>query len=132
MIALVEYFGKWMHHPDATEKRIKDAEVFLTKVNNLIRYYGQSIPLNEKTGTEISGVEYGGFRPMSCPQGAPGSSHKQGRGVDIYDPMEELDDFLTDPILRQFDLYREHPEKTAGWCHLTDRAPPSGRRTFWP
>lgn len=111
---------------------MKDAEIFLAKVNNLLRYYGQSIPTNEETGTEISGVEYGGFRPMCCTQGAPGSSHKQGRGVDIYDPMEELDTFLTDPILRQFGLYREHPDKTLGWCHVTDRAPPSGRRTFWP
>jgi hypothetical protein len=52
--------------------------------------------------------------------------------VDIYDPQNKLDDYLTDEILTKFDLYREAPESTLGWCHLGTRMPGSGHRTFKP
>jgi hypothetical protein len=57
---------------------------------------------------------------------------KQGRAVDVYDPDGHLDAWITDDILEDFGLYREHPDSTSTWCHLTDRAPGSGHRTFWP
>jgi len=57
---------------------------------------------------------------------------KNGRGVDIYDPENALDNWLTDAILERHGLFRESPLHTPRWCHLTDRAPKSGKRTFLP
>lgn len=140
MITLADYFGPWLGHLGATNDRVNNAELFLEKVNRLLSAYGRGVPINPVTKTGIAGKEFGGFRPQSCKQGAPRSSHKDGRGVDIYDPREELDGWLTDDILEAYSLYREHPDATSkgyrgasdSWCHLTDRPPPSGKRTFWP
>ena len=43
-----------------------------------------------------------------------------------------LDNWITDAILERHGLYREAPLATQRWCHLTDRAPGSGRRSFSP
>jgi hypothetical protein len=93
---------------------------------------GRELPINPKTNSCISGETNGGFRLPDCPIGAADSSHKQGQGVDIYDPLNDLDAWITDDILTDFDLYREHPVSTEFWCHLTYRAPHSGHRTFFP
>lgn len=135
MITSSQYFGEWLNHPDATEERKEDAHKFLEKVNSLLQtaeMSGVIPPVNPNTGSQIAGSRYGGFRPQSCPQGARLSSHKVGRGIDIYDPQNKLDEWLSDDILEAYGLYREHPDDTYGWCHLTDRAPGSGRRTFQP
>jgi len=52
--------------------------------------------------------------------------------VDVYDPFGDLDFWLNDAILERFELYREAPEKTSGWCHLQSVPPGSGKRTFYP
>jgi len=52
--------------------------------------------------------------------------------VDVADGNGKLDETITDALLEAHGLYREHPEATPGWCHLTTRAPKSGRRTFYP
>ncbi len=132
MITLSQYFGHWGNHRDATPERVANAETLLEKVNRLLAAYRDELPVNPVTQSNVSGAKFGGFRPMDCTQGAATSSHKDGRGVDVFDPKGELDAWLTDGILEAYGLYREHPEKTDGWCHLTDRAPPSKRRTFWP
>lgn len=135
MITVAQYFGEFLDHPDALEVRKEAAATLLERVNALLFAYEASdrkVPINPHTGTQVSGVEFGGFRPQSCPQGAPHSSHKEGGGVDVYDPQNRLDDWLNDDILAAFDLYREHPDSTQGWCHLTTRRPPSGHRTFLP
>jgi hypothetical protein len=88
--------------------------------------------LNPKTESLVSGDTLGGFRPQNATQGAPHSSHKEARAVDVYDPGGKLDAWLNDAKLEHYGLYREHPDATQGWCHLTDRAPGSGRRTFMP
>lgn len=132
MISLSDYFGPWLGHPDATPDRVDNAEFLLEHVNRLLSAYGKPLPINPNTKTNISGATFGGFRPQSCPQGAPGSSHKDGEGVDVYDPDNALDDWLTDGILAAYGLYREAPDATPGWCHLTRRAPKSGKRTFRP
>lgn len=132
---MVDYFGPWAGHKDATDEVKANAETFLEKVNNLLYdAFAHMIDLEENpaTGTLVSGKTYGGFRPQDCPQGAPNSSHKIGRGIDIYDPENTLDNWITDAILEKHGLYREAPLATRGWCHLTDRAPGSGRRTFQP
>lgn len=133
MITQDDYFGKWLFHQDATESRKVNAGFLLNKVNAmLLMDYPYEVPINHTTGTPISGTQYGGFRPQECPQGAPTSSHKDGRGVDIYDPADALDGWLDDAMLEKYGLYREHPDDTPHWCHLTDRAPGSGKRTFRP
>lgn len=135
MILISDYFGKWADHPDATPHVKENASMLVQAVNMLLEdayEFGLDLPINPKTGTHISGTQYGGFRPQDCPEGAPSSSHKVGRGVDIYDPLNELDNWITDTILERRGLYRESPMVTRGWVHLTDRAPGSGRRTFLP
>ena len=134
-ITYEQYFGKWLGHKDVTSVREDNARKFLPMVNSLLldaQANGVKLYFNLATGSGVSGSQYGGFRPQSCPQGAPNSSHKEARGIDIYDPENLLDEWLTDGILGAHGLYREHPDDTDTWCHVTDRAPRSGKRTFKP
>lgn len=118
--------------------------------------------IDPDTGTEISGKKGGtgggGFR-ADAEEGSDRSSHKilyrqdkdgnwvpdpeatAGAGVDDFDPDNALDDWIStfdteggarNEVLERHQLYREHPDDTPGWCHLTTRAPRSGRRTFKP
>jgi len=131
MITKEQYFGKFTH----TDEKKKSALIMLDRVNRLLHFMqskGVKTEINPATGCEISGQTYGGFRPQDCPQGAPLSSHKQGMAVDIYDPKNEIDAAITDAILLGHDLYREAPEATHHWAHLSTRSPASGHRTFKP
>lgn len=135
MISLSQYVGPHKDSPDWTQTRQISANRLLCKVNDLCAYLaeqGVPLPINPATGSGVSGQTFGGFRPQSCPQGAPNSSHKEGTGIDLYDPSEHIDNALTDALLTRFGLYREHPNATKGWAHLTTRAPGSGNRTFLP
>lgn len=135
MISLVDYFGPHEDSPDATDERHQAAKAMLDRVNELLidaESHGVELEMNPKTGSLVSGQTFGGFRPQDCPQGAPHSSHKEGRAVDVYDPHGSLDRWVSDLILEKHDLYREHPADTNGWCHLSDKAPGSGKRTFHP
>lgn len=101
-------------------------------------------PIDPDTGTEISGSRGGsgdgGFRLPDAATGRAKSSHKEGRGVDVYDPGNHFDNWLTtydddqggNTKLEEYGLYREHPDSTNSWVHLTTRSPSSGRRTFSP
>lgn len=135
MISLDDYYGKWGEHADLTEARRDNSVVLCERVNGLLAEAvadGVKLHTNPDTGTLISGQSFGGFRPQFCKQGAPLSSHKDGKGVDVYDPFNDLDEWITDEILARHDLYREHPSATEDWCHLTTRRPNSGNRTFYP
>ena len=135
IISLSDYFGPWANHPDATDDRKAAAQTMLDAVNGLLEEAeanGVDLQVNPHTQTYVSGETYGGFRPQDCPQGAPHSSHKEARAVDVYDPTNQLDNWLTDARLEAHGLYREAPGSTKSWCHLTDRAPGSRQRTFQP
>lgn len=133
MITLRDYFGPWIGHRDATPDRQAAAILMLSKVNSLLKKAtGLSLRENPVTGTMVSGLDLGGFRPQECRIGAQNSSHKEGRGVDVYDPDNHLDQWITDAVLEAHDLYRESPAMTDGWVHLTDRPPSSKHRTFLP
>lgn len=136
MISLEEYVGKWSNSPDWTDDRISNAINLLEHVNKLLAEYesesGEKVKTNPNTGSQVSGATFGGFRPQSCPIGAPKSSHKEGLACDIYDPENKLDNWIDDDILEEFGLYREHPTATLTWCHLSTKAPKSGRRSFFP
>jgi hypothetical protein len=137
MITIGEYVGVWAGSVDWTPDKQREAKILLERVNNLLKEYetqGGILQVNQKTKSQVSGETYGGFRPLSCPIGAPKSSHKLGMAVDVYDPMNLLDMWIdrNSKVLDEFDLYREHPSATQHWCHLSTKAPGSGKRTFFP
>ncbi len=134
MITLIQYFSGHAGHKSITEKHRKSASILLDRVNALLVEAikdGVNLPVHPVTKTLVSTAD-GGWRPPESPVGAPGSSHKEGEGVDVADRNGELDDWLTDAILEKYSLYREHPAATPRWCHLTTRPPKSGKRSFYP
>jgi hypothetical protein len=135
-ITIEDYFNNKSHHVDATAERIANAKKLLVQVNSLLAEAETVFRLhnNPKTGTLISGNKDGdgGFRLQSSVTGSAMSSHKEGLGVDVYDPGDELDDWITRDILVKHGLWREAVKWTVGWCHLTIRPPKSGNRSFIP
>lgn len=131
MITLVQYFRGRPHTPVQEEAALE----LLSRVNCLIAEYrltGEDVPINKMTGSMISGLTEGGFRLPDCVQGSQFSSHKEAKGVDVYDPENKLDNWITRKMLEKYNLWREHPDKTEHWVHLTTRPPKSGCRTFLP
>lgn len=143
MITALQYFGSKPHNEDQR----KAADDLLSRVNALLDHaatFGIYAQIDPDTGTQISGSKGGagdgGFRLQTATTGSGKSSHKEGKGVDVYDPDGAIDGWLDDferdggqnSMLEKFDLYRELPGKTVGWCHLSSRRPMSGRRTFIP
>jgi len=136
MITLEQYFkGK----PHTAEQSVNAVDL-LHKVALLLDYAAMQgayhCDVDCDTECYISGSKGGsgdgGFRLPDAANGRKLSSHKEAKGIDIYDPHNSLDDFLTDAILATYGLYREHPDSTPRWCHLTTREPGSKRRTFIP
>lgn len=126
------YFGEKPHSPQHTSNAF---ELF-RRVNGLLTELQWAYPTDPDTGTPISGSKGGsgdgGFRLTTSITGAASSKHKLACAVDVYDPENKLDEMLTDELLTKFDLYREHPDDTPGWCHLQTLPPGSRRRTFKP
>ena len=140
IITIEDYFGPWEDHPDATEERKQNARLLLHACSAL-QYFAERDGVefldNPHTGNNVSGKTYGGFRPQDCPQGAPASSHKQGQGVDRYDPEGLIDAWCMNNsevggLLETCGIYIEAPGSTPGWSHWTTRRPPSGIRVFRP
>ncbi len=135
MITKTQYFRNKPH----TIKQEAAGDMMLGRVNLFLYHKAQKgqyhYPVDPDTDTTISGKKNGtgggGFR-LPDEEGAELSSHKEAKGVDVFDPDDELDDNTTDEELAEHGLYREHPSKTPGWMHLTDRPPNSGKRTFYP
>lgn len=134
ILSLGDYFGQWINHKDATAEVIGNAERLIEAVNKLASMSSATFLINPNTKTRVSGLDYGGFRPQSCEQGAPKSKHKQGLAVDLYDPTESIDDWcvLHLDLLKQCGIYIEHPSATRGWSHWSIIKPPSGRIVFYP
>lgn len=131
MIFLDQYFRDFKH----TDEQKKNAEDLLIRVNKLLEDYvsdGGVLKKNPDTKTNISGQNYGGFRPEDCKIGAKNSAHKTGKAVDIYDPDNHLDNWISDIVLIRHGLFREHPDFTKFWSHLSTQSPKSGKRTFYP
>jgi hypothetical protein len=140
VITLQDYFGAKILNPEVTETFKLNAQGLLDRVNDLlgearvVGVYQDWIDVD--TGTRISGTRGGsgdgGFRLSTSTTGAPGSQHRKARAVDIVDPVNNLDVWLTDECLSRHGLYREEPSKTPKWCHLSSHPPSSGKRTFVP
>lgn len=150
MISMIEYFGTKVGHDDCTPIRRANAGTLLARVNALLADAfdegAYKWELDPDTGTCVSGSRGGagdgGFRLSTSTTGRPGSAHKEGEAVDVYDPENKLDDWLDsfdedaegrfNSMLEKHDLYREKGEATPGWAHLQIRAPGSGKRTYVP
>lgn len=143
MITAEAYFQGKPH--DAEQDILADD--LLARVNALLaeaENAGIVVAIDPDTGSQISGSKGGagdgGFRLPTATTGRPTSSHKTAQAVDVYDPAGELDGWLDDfevgvgdnVKLAEHGLYREAPNATTGWLHLTTRAPRSGKRTFQP
>lgn len=132
MITMEQYFGDKPH----SNEQLLSAMILLSRVESLLTaardagaYKDEE---NHKTASTISGEGNGGFRTPECPIGAPHSAHKEAKAIDIYDPENKLDAWISDEILEIWDLYREAPDSTIHWCHLQTRPTVSGHRTFIP
>jgi len=137
MITLEQYVGPHADSPDWTPARQANAEVLLeacAALEDEMVTDGVVFPDNPATGSGVSGQTFGGFRPQSCPQGAPNSSHKDGMAVDRFDPHGEIDLWCMShqDRLAVHGIYIEHPSATKGWSHWTTRRPGSGNRAFYP
>lgn len=135
MITLTDYFAGHANHPEINQGHIDNAIELLHRVNGLLRRALESgkvdLDTNPITGTLISGIDDGGWRPLMSNEGSKNSSHKEGRGIDVYDPDGDIDEWIDDDVLELFGLFREHPSQTRGWFHATTRRPKSGRRSFY-
>lgn len=144
MITTEQYFRK-----PRSDEHEQNADQLLARVNALLNE-AQALDvgpyIDPDTGSQISGSQGGdgdgGYRTPGSRTGSARSSHRSAMAVDVYDPRDTLDSWLDqfeapgdtggNTKLEQHGLYREHPTKTPGWCHLSTRAPGSGRRTFYP
>ena len=150
MITIEQYAGGHETSPDWTPERQKNAQLLLNVCALLqaeMESDGIVFPNNPKTGSKVGGQfhGFGGFRPQNCPQGAPHSSHKEGLAVDLYDPHNEIDDYLQhdylecvadgkpqDSMLVRHGVYIEHPDSTDTWSHWSIKPPKSGKHIFNP
>jgi len=137
MLHVEQYFGKWLGSKDVTMPIIDNAKRLVDSCNRLIsamELTGINFTVNPLTQSLVGGETLGGFRPQDCPIGAPKSGHKQGLAVDIYDPENQIDNWIFghQKSLDQYGLYFEHPTATPWWSHWSIRKPPSGRRIFYP
>ena len=137
MITFVQYIGIHADSPDLNAQRRANAVGLIEAVNGALaelRAAGLRPAINPKTKCHIAGETLGGFRPQDSPVGAPGSSHKEGQGVDLFDPFGALGAFFMahEDILVRHGLYMENTLATPTWCHLQTRKTRSGRRIFNP
>lgn len=138
MIDLMDYFRMRIDHPYATPERKHNAVILLNRVNRLLEDYEKEtegkVENDPDTGTQISGSRGGsgdgGFRLPQSRTGVKGSSHKQGQGVDIFDPYGNLGRWITTEHLVKYNLYQEAMRYTPGWVHLQTR--PTSRRIYRP
>ena len=135
-ITLEQYFGD---KPYTTQEETNAVDL-LNRVNGLAGEYqwrtGCLLKIDVDTGTFISGSKNGagdgGFRLPDAETGRPNSSHKEAKGVDVFDGDGEFSKWITDELLEKYGLFREAPSYTPGWVHLQTRPVRSGNRTYRP
>lgn len=140
MIKLDDYItssGKYperANSPELTKAVILHATELLERVNKALKHLNFA-------DVKVSS----GFRPSkvnSSVGGSKMSGHMLGMAIDLVDLKGEIDDaFDTEKgqqILKDLDLWQEHPKKTKTWIHLDMRKRPEvirdgcKRRQFWP
>jgi len=136
-ITLTQYFGHYVNHPDASTAIRTQALALLDAVNAihaLAELDGCDFPINPATGSRISGVGNGGFRPLDCKVGAANSPHKQASGIDTYDPARQFASWCLAHVdlLQEHGLHMEDVRWTPTWVHLQNVPPKSGRTVYVP
>ena len=137
MITYQQVVGPWISHKDLTQARkdnIYKLLGFCARLEEKMLSNGVVFLINQTTESGISGKLYGGFRPQSCPVGAPRSNHKEGLALDRYDPDNKIDNWCMDNlgVLEECNIWIEHPDKTDRWSHWQCVPPKSGNRVFYP
>lgn len=137
MITAAQYFGDYAEHVDVTAEIRYHATALLDVVNDLLEAAkddGCDLPENQNTKSLISGNGNGGFRPKNSKVGADNSKHKDGRGIDIYDPRRQFASWcLAHPKeLEKRGIHMEDPRWTPTWVHLQDVPPGSGKLVYIP
>jgi hypothetical protein len=131
VITADRYFGLMSHKENPTLEVMDNAAILLKRVNGLLE---ELLPTN--ISAVLVPVINSGWRTAAynatVPNAAPRSKHISGQAIDLADPKEELDSYLTDEILERHELWRESPIATKGWVHLQSIPPRSGNRTFLP
>jgi hypothetical protein len=127
MITLQKYLTQHSAIEDVPPEVAEAGDELLGKVNALLEH-----PDCPNPNAELRS----GYRPPAYNAKTKGaaskSTHMFGHGIDVADNDGAIDAWLTDEILEQYGLYREHPNATSTWVHLQDVPPGSGRRTYIP
>lgn len=130
MITIQEYFHdsvvNFGYAPTAADNDAADD--LLTRANKLIEDFGEDLVLRSghRTRAKTLALIAAGYKA------ALGGKHETAQAVDIADPNNLLDAWLTDAKLEAYGLYREAPSATPTWVHVQTVAPKSGHRTFIP
>ena len=116
---------------DLTPEMKADSQDLLEKVNLLLMDFYKDYP-----DAAIRKVNSGYRRAEdnASAGGSKKSKHMLCQAIDLSDSDEKLDRWLTllPEKLIKYDLYREHPDHTKNWCHLSNIPPKSKKRTFFP
>jgi len=137
-ITLEQYAGPYLASADFTLERRSSAIDLLAAVNAVLAMAeadGLVLNVNRSTGCLVGGNGHGGFRDQACAIGAPMSSHKVGRAVDVYDPHRELArwSLRNEERLQAAGIHgMENPQWTPTWCHWQTTLARSGRFVFIP
>ena len=137
MITLEQYVGPHAKHADWTPERQANAADLLKRINPLLvdaENDGVVVRRNPATTSQISGSGLGGFRPLGTTIGAEKSTHKQGNGIDLFDPSKTFKEWCMANLdkLEKHGLWMEHPDATPTWAHLQRIPPKSGNRVYRP
>ena len=130
MITITDYFldstTNYKHLPTPEDER--NARRLIERVNLLLVHLGldRKLTSGHRTRAKTLAMKAQGYGA------AIGGTHESAEGIDLEDEDGELDDRITDPLLEQFSLYREHPSATRRWTHLQTKPPRSGNRSFYP
>lgn len=137
LVTLGEYLGPYKQHKDVTPLVLANAGLLLRRVNRLYELAmadGVNLQVNPATYSRISGSGNGGFRPRDTSVGSPTSTHKDGQGIDTYDPRREFASWCLahQDQLKIIGLYMEDPRWTPTWVHLQSVPPKSGKLVYVP
>lgn len=117
--------GRMKENPLTVDMQ-NNLEDLLVKVGKFREKYGKALTVSS------------GYRPAAFNATVKGaakkSAHQNCQAVDFADSDSEVKDFIkkNPTVLVDCDLYMEAGEYTKNWCHLSNRAPKSGKRIFIP
>jgi hypothetical protein len=122
---------------ELTETIAGNAAVTVARVNRMLEAMAvDGLHAECKAGSHSPVAS--GWRPVEInarvPAAVPDSPHISGAACDLYDPRDALDDWCAAHagVLRELELWLEHPDYTKGWCHVQIVPPRCGSRVFRP